>query len=56
MATVTDWITHLTTDTNADEAGTQVGGSIYPGAGSSELLLVLLLIAIWIGWHAIQSI
>ncbi len=55
MATVTDWITHLTTDTNADKDGIQVGGSIYPGAGSSELLLVLLLIAIWIGWHVITN-
>jgi len=55
MATVTNWITHLTTDVDGETIGTQVAGSIYPGAGSSETLLVLLLIVVWIGWHVITN-
>ena len=55
MATVTDWIKHLTTDTDGAEVGTQVGGAVYPGAGSTETLLVILGIVIWIGWHVITN-
>ena len=47
MATVTNWVDHLSAD--------EVAGSIYPGAGSSEFILVLLLIAVWIGWTVITS-
>ena len=47
MATVTNWVDHLSAD--------EVAGSIYPGAGSSEFILVLLLIAVWIGWSVITD-
>ena len=39
MATVSNWIDHL------NKPAEEVGGSVYPGAGSSEFILVLLLIA-----------
>jgi len=48
MATVTNWIDHL----SAKEV---VGAAVYPGAGSSETLLVILGIVIWIGWHVITN-
>ena len=44
---VTNWIDHL--------SAAEVQGAIYPGAGSSEGLLVLLLGVIWIGWHIIAA-
>ena len=49
MATVTNWIDHL------NKPAEEVAGSVYPGAGSSEFLLVLLLIAVWIGWSIITD-
>ena len=54
MATVTDWITHLTTDVDGSAVGTQVQGAIYPGVGS-EGILVLIAFVIWIGWHVISA-
>ena len=47
MATVTNWIDHLSAD--------EVVGAVYPGAGSSETLLVILGIVIWIVWHVITA-
>ena len=47
MATVTNWIDHLSAD--------EVVGAVYPGAGSSETLLVILGIVIWIGWYVITA-
>ncbi len=47
MATVTNWIDHL------NKPADQVAGAVYPGAGSSEGLLVIL--AMWIGWHVLTS-
>jgi hypothetical protein len=47
MATVTNWIDHL--------SAKEVAGAIYPGAGSSETLLVIIAIVFWIGWHVIAS-
>ena len=47
MATVTNWIDNLSAD--------EVVGAVYPGAGSSETLLVILGIVIWIGWHVITA-
>ena len=44
---VTNWIDHL--------SASEVQGAIYPGAGSSEGLLVLLASVIWIGWHILAS-
>ena len=41
MSTVSNWIDHL------NNPAEEVAGSVYPGAGSSELLLVVLLIAVW---------
>ena len=41
MATVTSWIDHL--------SAKEVVGAVYPGAGSTETLLVILGIVIWIG-------
>ena len=49
MSTVSNWIDHL--NIPAEE----VVGSVYPGAGSSEFILVLLLIAVWIGWTFISD-
>ena len=50
MATVTNWIDHLTAASKADG----VAGKIYPGAGS-EGILVIILVIIWIGWTVISS-
>ena len=47
MATVTNWIEHLSAD--------EVAGAVYPGAGSSEGILVIIAIIIWIGWHVITA-
>ena len=44
---VTNWIEHL--------SAAEVQDSIYPGAGSTEGLLVLLGVVLWIGWHIIAS-
>ena len=49
MSTVSNWIDHL------NKPAEEVAGSVYPGAGSSEFILVLLLIAVWIGWTFITS-
>ena len=54
MATVTNWITHLTTDSAGDEIGIQIAGAVYPGVGS-ESILVLVAFVIWIGWHVITN-
>ena len=54
MATVTNWMTHLTTDTDAATEGTQVGSSIYPMVGTEGMLVIALLV-IWIGWHVITA-
>ena len=40
-------IDHLSAD--------EVVGAVYPGAGSSETLLVILGIVIWIGWHVLTA-
>ena len=47
MATVTNWIDHLSAE--------KVVGAIYPGAGSTETLLVILGVVFWIGWHVITA-
>ena len=47
MATVTNWIDHL--------SAKEVAGAIYPGAGSSETLLVVIGIVLWIGWHVLTA-
>ena len=54
MATVTDWIKHLTTDSDGSAVGTQVQGAVHPGVGS-EGILVLIAFVIWIGWHVISA-
>ena len=46
MATVTNWIDHLSTG--------EVQGSVYPGVGT-EGILVLVLVVLWIGWHIISD-
>ena len=50
MATVSNWIEHLTAASKADG----VAGKIYPGAGS-EGILVIILVIIWKGWTVISS-
>ena len=47
MATVTNWIDHLSAE--------EVQGAIYPGAGSSEGILVIIGFVLWIGWHVIDE-
>ncbi len=49
MATVTNWIDHL------NKPAEEVAGAIYPGAGSSEGLLVILAIILWVGWHVLTA-
>ena len=48
MATVTNWIDHL--------SAKEVAGAVYPGAGSTETMLVIIGVVLWIGWHVITSI
>ena len=50
MATVNNWIDHLTAASKADG----VAGPIFSGAGS-EGILVIILVIIWIGWTVISS-
>ena len=47
MATVTNWIEHLSAD--------EVAGAVYPGAGSSEGILVIIAIILWVGWHILTA-
>ncbi len=47
MATVTNWIDHL--------SAKEVAGAVYPGAGSTESLLVIIGIVLWIGWHVVTN-
>ena len=47
MATVTNWIDHLSAE--------EVVGAVYPGAGSSETLLVIIGFVLWIGWHVLTA-
>ena len=49
MATVTNWIEHL------NKPAEQVAGAVYPGAGSSEGILVILAIILWVGWHVLTG-
>ena len=44
---VTNWIDHL--------SAKEVAGAIYPGAGNTETVLVLVAVVIWIGWHVISA-
>ena len=46
MATVTNWIDHL--------SASEVAGSVYPGVGT-ETVLVIIAFVIWIGWHVITN-
>ena len=49
MATVTDWIQHLTTDVDTATEGIQVAGQVYPMVGS-EMWWVLAGIVFWLVW------
>ena len=49
MATVTNWIDHL------NKPAEEVVGAVYPGAGSSEGILVILAIIIWVGWTVLTA-
>ena len=49
MATVTNWIEHLTTDVDTATEGVQVAGQVYPMVGS-ELWWVLAGIIFWLVW------
>jgi len=46
MATVTNWIDHLSAD--------EVQGAIYPGVGTEGVLVIALLV-IWIGLHVLTT-
>ena len=54
MATVTNWIDHLSAKEVQGAVGVQVQGAVYPGVGS-EGILVLIAFVIWIGWHVISA-
>ena len=30
-------------------------GAVYPGAGSSEGILVIIAIILWVGWHVLTA-
>ena len=47
MATVTNWIDHLSAE--------DVVEAIYPGAGSTGTLLVILGVVFWIRWQGIKA-
>jgi len=47
MATVTNWIDHL--------SAKEVAGAVYPGAGSTETMLVIIGVVLWIGWHVLTA-
>lgn len=47
MATVTNWIDHLSAE--------EVAGAVYPGVGT-EGVLVLIGFVLWIGWHIIANL
>ena len=49
MATVTNWIQHLTTDVDTATEGVQVAGQVYPMVGS-EWMWVLAGIVYWLVW------
>ena len=49
MATVTNWIDHL------NKPAEEVAGAVYPGAGSSEGILVIIAIILWVGWHVLTG-
>ena len=49
MATVTNWIDHL------NKPAEEVVGAVYPGAGSSEMMLVIIGIVLWLGWHVLTA-
>ena len=53
MATVTDWIQHLTTDVDTATEGIQVAGQVYPMVGS-EMWWVFAGIVYWI-WGTIAT-
>jgi len=46
MATVTNWIDHLSAE--------EVAGAVYPGVGT-EGILVIIAVVLWIGWHVLQN-
>ena len=50
MATVTNWVQHLTTDTDSSTDGIQVAGEIYPMVGTEGWLLLIGIVA-WLAWH-----
>ncbi len=47
MANVTNWVEHLSAE--------EVVGAVYPGAGSSEGILVIIAIILWVGWHVLTA-
>ena len=55
MATVTNWIDHLNSLNSAADADKTAIGALYPGAGSTETLLVILGVVFWIGWHVLTA-
>ena len=49
MATVTNWVQHLTTDVDTATEGIQVAGQVYPYVGT-ELWWVIGGIVFWLWW------
>ena len=50
MATLTNWVEHLTTDVDPATDGIQVAGEIYPMVGTEGWLLLIGII-FWLAWH-----
>ena len=49
MATLTNWVQHLTTDVDSATEGIQVAGQVYPYVGT-ELWWVIGGIVFWLCW------
>ena len=49
MATVTNWVEHITTDVDTATEGIQMAGQVYPMVGS-EMWWVLAGIIYWLVW------
>ena len=46
---ITNWIDHL------NKPAEEVVGAVYHGAVSSEWLVVILAIILWVGWHVLTG-
>ena len=55
MATLTNWVEHLTTDVDPSTDRVQVAGEIYPMVGTEGWLLLIGII-FWLAWHVATAV